>query len=115
MGLGDPHIVTLDGVMWTFNGFGEFFLIRTKVDNAEFRLQGRMGPPIGLSTAKATVYLAFAMMAKDTHPVEVSGFLVIMPPIIKCRGHYVTAYCVGGIGVRKHLGSFNYKSNTSVD
>lgn len=35
---GDPHILTLDGLEYTFNGLGEFTMI--KVDN--FTLQGRM-------------------------------------------------------------------------
>ena len=37
---GDPHIVTLDGLKYTFNGKGEFTLIETE-DNT-FTLQGRM-------------------------------------------------------------------------
>ena len=37
---GDPHIVTLDGHKYTFNGKGEFVLIETP-DNS-FTLQGRM-------------------------------------------------------------------------
>ena len=37
---GDPHTVTLDGHMYTFNGKGEFILIET-IDN-RFTLQGRM-------------------------------------------------------------------------
>ena len=37
---GDPHIVTLDGHKYTFNGKGEFTLIQT--DSEVFSLQGRM-------------------------------------------------------------------------
>ena len=37
---GDPHIVTLDGFKYTFNGLGEFVLIETSNDS--FSLQGRM-------------------------------------------------------------------------
>ena len=37
---GDPHIVTLDGFKYTFNGLGEFVLIETNDDR--FTLQGRM-------------------------------------------------------------------------
>jgi hypothetical protein len=36
--LGDPHIFTLDGLQYTFNGLGEFTMIKS--DN--FTLQGRM-------------------------------------------------------------------------
>ena len=37
---GDPHIVTLNGQKYTFNGNGEFILIGTSDDS--FTLQGRM-------------------------------------------------------------------------
>ena len=37
---GDPHVITLDGLKYTFNGKGEFTLIETE-DNL-FTLQGRM-------------------------------------------------------------------------
>ena len=57
---GDPHIVTLDGFKYTFNGLGEFVLIETSGDR--FSLQGRMvqavddeGVPIS-----ATVFSAIA-------------------------------------------------------
>ena len=55
---GDPHIVTLDGFKYTFNGKGEFTLIET-VDNS-FTLQGRMleaTDPDG-SLVPATVFTA---------------------------------------------------------
>ena len=34
---GDPHIITIDGFQYTFNGLGEFWLIRS----SDFQLQGR--------------------------------------------------------------------------
>lgn len=42
---GDPHIVTLDGFKYTFNGFGEYILIETPDES--FTLQGRMVVPSG--------------------------------------------------------------------
>ena len=39
---GDPHLLTLDGHQYTFNGRGEFILIETRDDR--FTLQGRMIP-----------------------------------------------------------------------
>ena len=42
---GDPHIVTLDGFKYTFNGYGEYILIGTPDDG--FTLQGRMVIPRG--------------------------------------------------------------------
>ncbi|KAB0373746.1 hypothetical protein FD755_014002, partial [Muntiacus reevesi] len=38
--VGDPHITTLDGVNYTFNGLGDFLLVRTQDGNSSFLLQG---------------------------------------------------------------------------
>lgn len=40
--VGDPHLVTLDGLEYTFNGRGEFTLLTTHDD--QFTIQGRMVP-----------------------------------------------------------------------
>ncbi len=36
-GTGDPHFVTLDGLEFTFNGFGEFVLLRA--EELDFEIQ----------------------------------------------------------------------------
>ena len=55
---GDPHITSLDGHKYTFNGRGEFVLIET--DDQSFTLQARMVPIISSTsdTPKATVFTA---------------------------------------------------------
>ena len=55
---GDPHVVTVDGHKYTFNGKGEFTLIET-VDNV-FALQGRMEQVLDLegNSAPGTVFTA---------------------------------------------------------
>ncbi|XP_064644022.1 uncharacterized protein LOC135497923 isoform X2 [Lineus longissimus] len=72
--LGDPHIITHDNVTWTFNGLGEWIMVRTKVDKKEFQLQARtvLAPATSGFDPKATVFTGFAMKAKDTDIVEVS-------------------------------------------
>ena len=67
---GDPHLVTLDGYKYTFNGKGEFTLVGHK-DNT-FTLQGRMvevknsdGMPAG-----ATVFSAIAAKQYNSDVVE---------------------------------------------
>ncbi len=68
---GDPHMVTLDGFQYTFNGRGEFLLVQ--VDNV-FILQARM---IQLDTIAvgATVFSAIAIREGDnTVQFQVGAF-----------------------------------------
>lgn len=56
-GWGDPHITTLDGKCYTFNGWGEYILASTSSD---FTLQGRTQPVPGTQTATQFVAFAFS-------------------------------------------------------
>ena len=68
---GDPHIVTLDGVEYTFNGYGEYDILQ--VAGPEFKLQGRMEPLIDehSKTTRATVYRAFALKENSSDILQV--------------------------------------------
>ena len=69
--IGDPHIVTLDGHKYTFNGRGEFTLIET--ENEEFVLQGRMVQAtdnIGDSVS-ATVFSAIVGKETNSDTVQI--------------------------------------------
>ena len=59
-GWGDPHITTIDGRRYTFNGLGEYVLLRTTSSN--FELQGRtaLAP-----NSDATIFSAFALREGD--------------------------------------------------
>ena len=69
---GDPHFITLDGVEYTFNGYGEYTILNA--NNAEFLLQGRMQPLPGGQGVKspATGFTAFAMMQTGSSRIQVS-------------------------------------------
>ena len=58
---GDPHVLTLDNKTYTFNGHGEYWLI--KLDEAPFYLQARTERAFYSdgNMSDATVYSAFAM------------------------------------------------------
>ena len=68
--LGDPHIITLDGHKYTFNGNGEFVLIQTPDD--KFTLQGRMVPAEDTngSSVLATVFSAIVGKQADSDTVQ---------------------------------------------
>ncbi|PFX16980.1 Sushi domain-containing protein 2 [Stylophora pistillata] len=68
---GDPHIQTLDGVEYTFNGFGEYTVLN--VNNTQFLLQGRMQPLKAKKNgeAPATVFTAFAMKEQGSSLIQV--------------------------------------------
>ena len=71
---GDPHIITLDGLRYTFNGKGEFTLIETV--NEIFTLQGRMvevetnTDVVYQSDAPASVFSAIVGKQSDSDAVQ---------------------------------------------
>ncbi|XP_074733442.1 mucin-4 isoform X4 [Strix uralensis] len=54
---GDPHITTLDGLTYTFNGLGDFVLLLASDAQTSFVLHGRTAQT---GTAQATNFMAFA-------------------------------------------------------
>ena len=69
--IGDPHIVTLDGLKYTFNGHGEFYLVQSTQD-INLTIQGRMVPILnsnGTSTA-ATAFSAIVAKQEDSDTVQ---------------------------------------------
>jgi len=56
---GDPHFTTLDDFTYTFNGLGEYVLLRAM---GEVELQGRTALA---DSSNATVFSAFAIQHED--------------------------------------------------
>ncbi|XP_023584443.1 LOW QUALITY PROTEIN: mucin-4 [Trichechus manatus latirostris] len=71
---GDPHITTLDGANYTFNGLGDFLLVRAQDRNSSFLLQGRTAQT---GTAQATNFIAFAAQynSSSLDPITVQWIL----------------------------------------
>ena len=64
---GDPHIVTLDGGSYSFNGFGEYIMVQ--IDEMDFGLHGRTDFAMVNDTIQesgGTVYIAFAAKMGST-------------------------------------------------
>ncbi|KAK2158335.1 hypothetical protein NP493_1807g00024 [Ridgeia piscesae] len=68
---GDPHIRTLDGFQYTFNGLGEYTLVETTHGN--FTLQGRTAKARDANGTEtdATVFSAFAARDVDSDTVHI--------------------------------------------
>ena len=67
---GDPHLVTLDGHQYTFNGNGEFTLIDTP--DKSFALQARMVPinSTAGNSSQATVFKAIVARQNNSDTVQ---------------------------------------------
>lgn len=70
-GFGDPHVLTLDGRTYTFNGHGEYIML--DIPNAPFQIQARTtratysdGTP-----SDATIYSGFAIREEDETLLQV--------------------------------------------
>ena len=63
---GDPHFLTLDGKTFTFNGLGEYDLLKLETEDITFVLQGRTKQAVTVdgTVTDATIFSAFA--ARDT-------------------------------------------------
>ena len=69
-------MVTLDGTPFTFNGHGEYSIL--KVRGVNFTLQGRMEPLVNEdgSQTDATVYTAFAAKESGSDTVQVRDWII---------------------------------------
>ena len=68
---GDPHITTLDGLGYTFNGLGEYVLL--DVNNSMAVIQGRTKQVIDKNTTQpqdATVFEGFALQETNSSRVS---------------------------------------------
>lgn len=63
---GDPHFVTLDNKVYTFNGLGEYTMVT--IDNAGFELQARTKKTSGRGLG--TVFSAAAATEANASTVE---------------------------------------------
>jgi hypothetical protein len=71
---GDPHLVTLDGFSYTFNGHGEYMMLN--IDEIGFKFQARMQP---LKTegrnSRGTFLMAFVLRDSESDTVQVGRML----------------------------------------
>ncbi|XP_043469976.1 protein mesh isoform X2 [Leptopilina heterotoma] len=70
---GDPHITTFDGLEYTFNGKGEFVLVRVNHQKDKLDIQGRFEQlPINFyGEVRATQLTSIVARGNNSYPVEV--------------------------------------------
>lgn len=61
--MGDPHLTTLDGLSFTFNGHGEFVLMKA----ADVEVQGRFSPQRNAGGVKSATFIS-AIAGKQSNP-----------------------------------------------
>jgi hypothetical protein len=68
---GDPHVGTIDGLGYTFNGLGDYYLLTSNLTNGA-GIQSRTCKAFTLiPPSQATVFCAFAIYEKDEPTVEI--------------------------------------------
>ena len=69
-GSGDPHFITLDGLEYTFNGYGEFVFLN--VAEIGFQIQVRIGPIVeNGEVSEGTVFKAVAVKGLDMDSIQI--------------------------------------------
>ena len=76
-GWGDPHITTLDGRTYTFNGWGEYTLLEPASNTTQFVLQGRTAPVNESTSNSATQFSAFAFGIPEEVTFQVNEILFV--------------------------------------
>lgn len=66
---GDPHLVTLDGKRYTFNGVGEFVLMEDKNRTIVVQVKAEQARDIEGQLQNATIFTAIAMKVEDISKV----------------------------------------------
>ena len=71
---GDPHLVTLDGFSYTFNGHGEYTMLN--IAEIGFEFQARMQPLKRKGkNSRGTFLMAFVLRDEDSDTVQVGRML----------------------------------------
>lgn len=68
---GDPHIITLDGVSYTMNGWGQYILMWIQTENFTLQARTQRTENSNGTLTNATVFTAFAAQEGDNAKIQV--------------------------------------------
>ncbi|CAJ0955890.1 unnamed protein product [Ranitomeya imitator] len=105
---GDPHIMTLDGLTYTFNGLGDFLLLNASDSEISLALQGRT---VQTEPANATNFQAFAVQYTSSNAsVKVSISVIILTNVLSDTFRYRKVSVSDWIGrYSKNIGYRRYR------
>ncbi|XP_062579994.1 protein eyes shut homolog, partial [Saccostrea cucullata] len=89
---GDPHILTLDGKNYTFNGYGEYTMMKINKDSVRFKFQARtdLATTANGTTTNATIFSAFVAEDQTGSKVQIEMTRDKQNMIIKVNGRDLT-------------------------
>uniref|UniRef100_A0A914QCC9 Uncharacterized protein n=1 Tax=Panagrolaimus davidi TaxID=227884 RepID=A0A914QCC9_9BILA len=74
LGIGDPHFHTFDDFFYTFNGFGEFWILENSTSQP-LAVQARM-EPLNVASQKATIFSGFVFSAPNSAKIQIQKSLI---------------------------------------
>uniref|UniRef100_A0AC35EXF5 Uncharacterized protein n=1 Tax=Panagrolaimus sp. PS1159 TaxID=55785 RepID=A0AC35EXF5_9BILA len=74
LGIGDPHFHTFDNLFYTFNGFGEFWILENSTSQP-LAIQARM-ETLNLASEKATIFSGFVFSAPNSPKIQIQKSLI---------------------------------------
>ena len=79
-GWGDPHITTVDGLQFTFNGLGEYRMLESDDQSFKFQVPTLVGNGINATEFKALTII----LSSNNNTIEVQVYLYIHNDYYHC-------------------------------
>ena len=76
-GFGDPHLINFDGVVLTFNGHGEYWLIKSPVLQVQARTS-QAADAVSGAPVNASIFTAFAIQVPEAVGQNLSDRVVVL-------------------------------------
>ena len=105
---GDPHMKSLDGHTFTFNGLGDYTMVRLQNSPSGFNLQARLSKAVVNGTGevpKAAVFSGFCV--KDGEGAQVEIYMNVTSKLCYCGDLLLWLFCKKSRRAEEHAKSYN--------